>query len=221
MRELQKGVMMSENKGYGLLLAMLDPPESMEDEFNTWYDTEHIPERKAIPGFVTAQRFVAPEGAPKYLAIYDVHDLGVFESEAYRRVGPENYSPWTQRINKHLRIFIRELWEQVTPGDGKLSDEAGAVLVWWREASPGKKEECRRWYESRWLPGLSGANGFVQVRRFERTDAREQELDIVEFREMKSLLEHTGNLLSGAGRESLFKDIRTKAYARYHEGPGR
>jgi hypothetical protein len=207
---------MSEKKGYGLLLAMLEPPESMEEEFNAWYDTEHIPERRAIPGFLTAQRFVAPEGSPKYLALYDLGNREVLQSEAYRRVGPENYSPWTRRINQHIPIFIREEWGQVVPGDGLLSDEAGAVLLWAKDVSVGREAEYGLWYSEEWIPKLSRIDGFLQVRRFERINADAQDLDIVEFRDMSFLKKYTGDLPPAAGSESLFRDVRRKAYLRYH-----
>ncbi len=32
----------------GLLLTMTEPPPQMEEEFNAWYDTEHLPERLSI-----------------------------------------------------------------------------------------------------------------------------------------------------------------------------
>ena len=34
----------------GLLLTLTEPPPAMEEEFNAWYDTEHLPERLSIPG---------------------------------------------------------------------------------------------------------------------------------------------------------------------------
>ena len=58
------------NKGF--LLVLMQPPPAFEDEFNAWYDTEHIPERVAVPGFETGIRFVCIDGAPKYLAVYDL-----------------------------------------------------------------------------------------------------------------------------------------------------
>jgi len=36
---------------YGLLIAGFDYSTIAEDEFNAWYDTEHIPERMAVKGF--------------------------------------------------------------------------------------------------------------------------------------------------------------------------
>ena len=38
----------------GLLLAMMEPPPAMEEEFQDWYDTEHFPERADCEGFLTA-----------------------------------------------------------------------------------------------------------------------------------------------------------------------
>ena len=35
----------------GLIFAQLDLPPELEDEFNDWYDHEHIPERLGLPGF--------------------------------------------------------------------------------------------------------------------------------------------------------------------------
>jgi len=43
----------------GLLLTMTEPPAAMDEEFNAWYDSEHIPERLSIQGFRSARRWVA------------------------------------------------------------------------------------------------------------------------------------------------------------------
>ena len=48
----------------GLLLTMTEPPAAMEEEFNAWYETEHLPERLAIPGFRSARRWVCEQVEP-------------------------------------------------------------------------------------------------------------------------------------------------------------
>jgi hypothetical protein len=73
------------NKGF--LLVLMQPPPTMEDEFNAWYDTEHIAERLAVPGFETALRYVCTDGAPLYLALYDLASQNVLNSPAYLKVG--------------------------------------------------------------------------------------------------------------------------------------
>ena len=34
----------------GLMMAMMQPPPTMEEEFQDWYDTEHFPERANCGG---------------------------------------------------------------------------------------------------------------------------------------------------------------------------
>ncbi len=40
----------------GLLAVAFDYTNVARDEFNDWYDTEHIPEREAVPGFGACER---------------------------------------------------------------------------------------------------------------------------------------------------------------------
>lgn len=42
-------------------LVFSNPVEGREDEFNTWYDTVHLPEVLATPGMRSAQRFALRE----------------------------------------------------------------------------------------------------------------------------------------------------------------
>ena len=82
----------------GLLLTLTEPPPAMEEEFNAWYDEEHLPERLAIPGFRCATRWVAdvPAGEGKYLATYELESAAVLQSAAYL-ARFRNQSPWSRR----------------------------------------------------------------------------------------------------------------------------
>ena len=44
-------------KGTGLLMVWADVPADKEEEFNRWYNEEHLPERMAIPGFLGGARY--------------------------------------------------------------------------------------------------------------------------------------------------------------------
>ena len=46
-------------KGQGILLVYTDLSEPKREEFNAWYNTEHVPELLAIPGVLDAARYVA------------------------------------------------------------------------------------------------------------------------------------------------------------------
>jgi hypothetical protein len=118
---------------HGLLLAMMEPPSAMEEEFQDWYDTEHFPERATCEGFVTASRFICVEGWPRYLALYDLADTEVLRGPAYAQIAGDRYSPWTHRIVSRVWGQYRADAEQIHPGTALLG-AAGAVarIVLWR-----------------------------------------------------------------------------------------
>src|SRR5260370_8289003 len=87
------------NKGTGLLMVWADVPADKEEEFNRWYNEEHLPERMAIPGFLGGARYEAVKGGPKHLACYELENAAVMESPAYQKVqsnpppGPKQTQP--------------------------------------------------------------------------------------------------------------------------------
>src|SRR6266851_5688886 len=83
----------------GLLAVWTDIAPEIEAEFNAWYDTEHIPERLSVPGFLSGLRFVAVDGQPKYLALYELSDAEVRKSEAWKQAAD---SDWTKRMRPHF-----------------------------------------------------------------------------------------------------------------------
>ena len=114
----------------GLLLTMTEPPPEMDEEFNAWYDTEHLPERLSIPGFRSARRWVA-EGGPgegRYLATYELDSADVLASPQYLSFF-QKPTPWTQRCLGRTVVFRRWACEQVEPGTADPRPEARALLL--------------------------------------------------------------------------------------------
>jgi hypothetical protein len=114
----------------GLLLTLTEPPPAMEEEFNAWYDEEHLPERLAIPGFRSALRWVAdvPAGQGKYLATYELDSFEVLSSPAYLS-RYENPTPWSRRCLGKAVVFKRWACEQVEPGNADPHPAAKALLL--------------------------------------------------------------------------------------------
>ena len=100
-----------------LLLVAMEPPASLEEEFNDWYDTEHFPQRSALPGFETASRWTCVSGWPRWLALYDLTSTAALESDAYRAVSELNSTPWSHRILPRTVGRMRIIAEQIAPGD--------------------------------------------------------------------------------------------------------
>jgi hypothetical protein len=102
---------MTETPARGLLLVMIDIDPAYEDEFNRWHREEHYPARMACPGFLSGRRFVAVEGGPKYLALYDLESPAALQTEEYRKIYPP--SAWTKRISEHVLEAVRNVYEEI------------------------------------------------------------------------------------------------------------
>jgi len=93
---------------------MTDIPVGIEEEFNRWYDQEHIPERLAVPGFTSATRFRAVEGSPRYLTLYELSDVSVLQSETYLRLlNPEVWTEATARIRPQFQNLVRNVYVRI------------------------------------------------------------------------------------------------------------
>lgn len=112
----------------GLLLTITEPPAAMEEEFNAWYDTEHLAERLSIRGFRSARRWVAEcaPGEGKYLATYELDAPAVLSSREYLSRF-ENQTPWSRRCLGKTVVFLRWACEQVEPGEADPHPAAKAL----------------------------------------------------------------------------------------------
>jgi hypothetical protein len=137
----------------GFLLVTMDPPPELEEEFNDWYDTEHIPSGDGLPGFETARRFVCISGWPKYLAFYDLSGIGVLDSPFYPQAAWASFSPWTQRMLSKVRGQYRASGEQIYPGDLLTGECARMILIRFHDVPDGEGDAIvsglRACYEGR------------------------------------------------------------------------
>ena len=57
---------MANKKGTALLMVWAEVPDGKEEDFNNWYNKEHMEERLSIPGVLSAARYESTSpGAPK------------------------------------------------------------------------------------------------------------------------------------------------------------
>ena len=154
----------------GLLLATMEPSAAATEEFHAWYDTEHIPQRQAVQGFITALRFVCTEGWPRYVAVYDLESAGVLDGAAYRAIGGENLSPWSKRIGAKVTGQWRFGGTQIHPGDavtGAFGPPAALLLIRWRSAPADSKNFVVQGLQK----NFARRHGVLQARAFEATAA--------------------------------------------------
>jgi len=93
----------------GLLVNAMNVAPEHEEEFNAWYDEEHLPGLRAVPGTLNAWRYRGrPGSAHRYVAIYYLSDSAVAGSDAWKAAAE---SEWTERMRPHFRDHVRILSE--------------------------------------------------------------------------------------------------------------
>jgi hypothetical protein len=89
-----------------LLLVGIAPPLGYEEEFEAWYNLEHLPALARVPDVLRARRFAPADGSNKYLAVYELADADVPLTDRWREAAE---TPWTLR----QRALPRTMWLRV------------------------------------------------------------------------------------------------------------
>jgi hypothetical protein len=90
-------------KAGAIVCNFLGVDPTAEDEFNAWYDTEHLPRLCAVPGVLGARRYNSSSHTPRYIALYLLAHAGVADSPAWREAAG---TPWTARMRGYTRGFL-------------------------------------------------------------------------------------------------------------------
>ena len=150
----------------GALIAAMDFSTVDAGEFNDWYDTEHLPERQRVPGFLTCQRWIGAENPRQSVATYDLDSLEVLRSPGYRAIGGENLSPWSKRVTAKVERLLRYEGEQILPGDAIAPANAGGLLLVGMTPAPDAEAAFNTWYDKEHVPALARVPGVLCARRF-------------------------------------------------------
>jgi hypothetical protein len=141
--------------GSAAMLLSFDVDAGSIEEHDRWHTHEHLPERLSIPGFRRGTRWVATDGQPRYMVLYEVESLATLASEAYL-ARLDNPTPWTARMMPHYRGMTRGLCAVLGSfGFGQGGD--AALIRFSRE--PSKAAALARWLLDEELPRIAGLAG--------------------------------------------------------------
>jgi hypothetical protein len=156
----------------GMLIAAMKIGRAAENEFHDWYDTEHLPERQRVPGFLLCQRWLGAQDRRVSVATYDLATLAVMTSPGYLAIGGENLSPWSKRVTAQVERLMRFEGEQILPGDALPPANAGGLLLNAMNIAPEREAEFNEWYDKEHIPALAAVPGVLTARRFRGTGNR-------------------------------------------------
>ncbi len=105
-------------KAHVVLIVKLNVDPEVEEEFNRWYDTEHIPMFLKVPGVLSARRAVRSKAeitgfeinqeGPKYITIYEYSDAAVMNQKQYMDV---LQTEWAKKLQPHIKNFSLTLYD--------------------------------------------------------------------------------------------------------------
>ena len=150
----------------GLLIAAFDFSTAAADEFHDWYDLEHVPERRAVPGFNSCDRWIGADQPTYSVATYDLESLDVLRSAPYKAIAYDNLSVWSKRVTGKCKRLLRFEGTQTTPGNKPSPAGAGAMLLNAMNVTPEAEAEFNKWYDEEHIPALSKVPGTLAARRF-------------------------------------------------------
>jgi hypothetical protein len=84
-----------------------DISTASEEEFNAWYNTEHLPGLSRVPGTIRAQRYLRLSGSPRYIACYELLSPAVMESQEWLAI---RHTAWSSRIRPMFMNTVRQLF---------------------------------------------------------------------------------------------------------------
>ncbi len=179
---------MADKKGTGLMMVWMDVPADKEEEFNHWYNEEHLPELLAIPGVLNAARYEAVSSGPKHLACYELESPAVVETEAFtsrkptewaQRIGPRVIA--TNRINNVYRMIYPKELNPALASAGM----APALQIGRMDIAPENSEEWNKWYSGVYVPNYEKVPGCIRGRRWNAVRGEPSYAVVYEFEHEK------------------------------------
>ena len=170
-------------KGSAILLVYTDlVDEKYDEEFNAWYDTQHLPQLLGLPGVLDAARYVAVKGGPKYLAAYELESVDAVLGSAWQN---RPIPPWDRRMSPTVigKNLTRILGEQIFPSSVEQPERGMApALQIGRMSIPEEIDaDWNAWYNDEYIPGYRTVPGVIYARRYRVVDGDVRYTTVYEF----------------------------------------
>jgi hypothetical protein len=149
-----------------------------KEEFDAWYDGQHVPEVLGAPGMRGAQRFLLAETKPLpgskaldygHLAVYDLEGDPTPFREEIKRMMMSGDMVLPDFLNQPFTtLILRPVSEPFTTERFDAADDLDdrhLFFAWSRHS--GEDEPFERWYDEEHIAQIMGATGMLRAQRFE------------------------------------------------------
>ena len=175
---------MANKKGTALMMVWADIPADKEDDFNAWYNEEHLKELVSVPGILNAARYEAVRSGPKHLACYELESPAVIDTDAFK---DRPRTEWGSRVSPSIigTNFINNIYEMVYPSSLNDNiagaDMAPALQIGRMDISPENEDEWNRWYSGVYVPNYEKVPGCIRGRRWKVVRGQPKYAVVYEF----------------------------------------
>lgn len=173
---------MAKTRGTGLLMVWSDVDPEYEADYHRWYDEEHIAHLLAVPGFLSAGRYVALKGGPKNLALYELETADVLRTAAF--LDEVRFRPSAKRVAASGgtigRNYIINGYRQFFPSRThpiEMTQGPAPFLQMGRIDIPAVVEdEFNDWYNTAYIPpAIDSQPKYLTLYEFENPTVSESE----------------------------------------------
>jgi hypothetical protein len=103
--------------GRAVLVVTIEVEPEHADELSRWYDTKHVPDRLAMPGFISARRFESTDRPGRFLAIYELEGPEAALSQQYMDAAASLHTEWDDVVHATWTSMHREVWKALDAPD--------------------------------------------------------------------------------------------------------
>lgn len=171
-------------KGTGLMIVWVDVPPETEDEFNRWYNEEHLAELLAVPGVLSAARYEAVKSGPKHMAVYELESPAVIQTDAFKN---RPRTEWGQKVSPSVigSNLMNNVYEMIHPQELSAEiTEAGmapALQIGRMDVPAANDAEWNEWYSGVYVPNYEKAPGCIRGRRWKTVRGAPAYATVYEF----------------------------------------
>ena len=171
-------------KGTGLMIVWVDIPAEKEDDFNHWYNEEHLAELLSVPGVLSAARYEATSSGPKHMAVYELENSAVVETDAFKN---RPRTEWGQRVSPSIigTNFMNNVYEMIHPtgltDEIANSDMAAALQIGRMDVPESNDAEWNEWYSTVYVPNYEKVPGCTRGRRWKAVRGAPSYATVYEF----------------------------------------
>ncbi len=153
-----------------VMVVTTEVEPAWEDEYNRWQAEEYVPGMLRIGGFLSAERYVAVVGGPKYMTYFQMATSNLSHClQAELAKGTAR----ALAVGRHSQSDTA-VYEQIFPKEGVVkgaewgegNTASGSVLLNRFNVLPQDDAEFNAWYNEEHLPMLAAVAGSISNRRF-------------------------------------------------------